>query len=387
MVDWDLVDKRRAKGWDWDRIAADPKVGFQAEEAAGEPGRALRALYYQRRSKAKRRSGDVKGPGEEGEASGARPPTSRLARIGAILAPMFAIWLVLALFFPSTIGTIGGTTLYLVPTIGILLGVGGFLLGFGLLTSVERWTSQVRVALTIGVVLGLVLSGGMALVSVIAGCPNLTATTTGEPLNWSKAPNAAWTVDGAPTFFFYGAVACPYCSASSWAIWYALSMFGTWNGLGWSHSASDDVYPNTPAVDLSAAALVSRWVAPVLVEGPDPNAIHVPSIGCPASAYVSTYDSSGSIPFAVVNGQYVHTQSIVGPLYLRQSPGDGNSPPLTVAQVQGQITNASGVAWDQISAPATMIEALIVVANHDNPQLPQKVLGDPAVQSDIGQIH
>ena len=75
MVDWDLVDKRRAKGWDWDRIAADPKVGFHAE-AVRRRARTRRSgsLYYQRRSKAKRLSGDSNSPQAGGKRR--RPPDS-----------------------------------------------------------------------------------------------------------------------------------------------------------------------------------------------------------------------------------------------------------------------------------------------------------------------
>ncbi|HZY69921.1 MAG TPA: hypothetical protein VFF67_03685, partial [Thermoplasmata archaeon] len=70
MVDWEAVERLRSKGWDWDRIAGDAKVGFQADEGAGDPGRALRVLYYQRRSKAKRRpsgSGKDGGAGADGD--------------------------------------------------------------------------------------------------------------------------------------------------------------------------------------------------------------------------------------------------------------------------------------------------------------------------------
>ena len=74
MVDWDLVDKRRAKGWDWDRIAEDPKVGFHAEEAAGESrcGR-CGPSDYQRRSKAEGRR-DSDRPDRNGENGGADAP-------------------------------------------------------------------------------------------------------------------------------------------------------------------------------------------------------------------------------------------------------------------------------------------------------------------------
>jgi len=384
MVDWDLVDKRRAKGWDWDRIAADPKVGFHAEASAGEPGRALRSLYYQRRSKAKRLSGDSNSPQAGGEASETSRLTSPLARVGFILTPLFGIWLVFAFAFPSLIGTIGGTTVSLLPYIGLAAAVGVFLLGFGLLRSIERWNQPLRVALTIGIVLGLVVAGSVALVSIIAGCPNLATASTSEPLSWSRASNPSWSANGEPTFFFFGAVACPYCSASSWAVWYGLSQFGQWNGVTFSHSASDDVDPNTPSVDLSQAALQSQWVSPMLFEGPNPNAIDTPAVGCPESAYVSNYDSGGSIPFAAVNGQFVHVGSLVDPTELRTVPGNANSAPLTNSQVQGQINNQSGTAWDQINGPAQLIEAFIVYSDHGLG--PSSVINNPTVKSDLAQI-
>ncbi|MFI5415389.1 MAG: hypothetical protein ACHQ16_07010, partial [Candidatus Lutacidiplasmatales archaeon] len=79
MVDWELVERRRSKGWEWDRIAEDPKVGFHADDSAGDAGRALRALYYQRRSKAKKRSS-----GSEGEPDGVPARRWTLLRAAAI---------------------------------------------------------------------------------------------------------------------------------------------------------------------------------------------------------------------------------------------------------------------------------------------------------------
>ena len=97
--------------------------------------------------------------------------------------------------------------------------------------------------------------------------------------------------------------------------------------MTFSHSASDDVDPNTPSVDLSQAALQSQWVSPMLFEGPNPNAIDTPAVGCPESVYVSNYDSGGSIPFAAVNGQFVHVGSLVDPTELRTVPGEREQRP------------------------------------------------------------
>jgi hypothetical protein len=51
MVDWDRVEQLRSKGWDWDQIAEDEKVGFHPDASVHDPGRALRGLYHRQRSR------------------------------------------------------------------------------------------------------------------------------------------------------------------------------------------------------------------------------------------------------------------------------------------------------------------------------------------------
>jgi hypothetical protein len=222
MVDWDAVEKLRTKGWDWDRIAEDPKVAFHAEEGAGEPGRALRALYYQRRSKAQRRPSKSEGGSSKGTGTDEKVPWN-LARIGYILAPLAAIWFLLAYLIPSPVGTY----LPAIPWIGLILAASGFVLVWGLLRTQERWSKVMRTSVITGVVFGLVISGGFALVAEVNGCPTLPAISGSEPQGWEKSNAAAWTENGKPVFFFVGSIACPYCSASSWAMKMALDAFGS----------------------------------------------------------------------------------------------------------------------------------------------------------------
>src|SRR5260221_13404644 len=99
MVDWDRIERLRSRGWDWDRIASDEKVDFHADSGAGEPGRALRSLYFQRRSRAQRRPTSEDG-GTGGGGTSDRPRWT-LLRFAYVLTPLFAIWFVLAYFFPS----------------------------------------------------------------------------------------------------------------------------------------------------------------------------------------------------------------------------------------------------------------------------------------------
>ncbi|HEY6237740.1 MAG TPA: DUF929 family protein, partial [Thermoplasmata archaeon] len=226
MVDWDQVDRLRSKGWDWDRIADDPKVGFHADSGLGDSGRALRSLYYQRRSKSQRRP--VKGEtGASGKAT-VDEQQSRwtLARLGWLLVPLLGIWFVLAYFFPSPVGVYVPA----IPLLGFVLAAAGFILAFGLLRTADRWNRSARNTVVIGLVLGLVIAGLIGLIATLNGCPSLPTVSSSQPAGWEKANGPAWTSNGVPVLFFYGSVACPFCSAASWSIKMALERFGTLSG-------------------------------------------------------------------------------------------------------------------------------------------------------------
>jgi len=371
MVDWDVVERRRSKGWDWARIAEDPKVDFHADDNAGDPGRALRALYYQRRSKSRRRpsSGDS-------EASTDTEPEKRwtLERVAALLVPLLAVWFVIALFVPSPVGTFVPA----IPYIVILLVIALAVLGFALLRSASRWNIGIRNSLVMGVVLGLVVSGAFGVAALVSGCPTLSsgATATAEPMSFAKAANPLWADNGAPVFFFYGSTACPFCSASSWAMVVALEAFGTLTGTAYDRSSPTDTYPNTPEVVLSGAALQSKWVSMEIAESTNDNQITAAATtGCVQSAYVSAYDAGGSIPFVVIGGQYYHVGAMVNPASLQG---------LSASQVQSQINNQSGAAWDAISPTAFLLEAFLVKANGGQPA---SIASNSTVANWLGQIH
>lgn len=363
MVDWEAVERLRSKGWDWDRIASDEKVDFHADEGAGEPGRALRALYYQRRSKQQRRGGSGDG-GKAGRAKEADDaPRWTLVRVGWLLVPLFAIWFVLALVFPSPIGVY----LSAIPALGLLLAIAGVLLAFSLLRASDRWNTSFRNTAVVGVVLGLVIAGGFGIAAVLQGCPTLSASGSQEPSDssigsWVKyGGNPTWKENGVPVFFFYGSIGCPYCSASSWAFYWALSNFGKVSGTQYGHSNPGDVYGSTPELQFVGASMTSQYVAiDILESADDSNAIPPAPSGCTQQAYVSSYDSSAGIPFLVIGGQYVHTGTVVDPSQLQPL---GLSP----QQVLGQVLNQSGSAWSLIAPNAYMLTAILLKADGGQP--------------------
>lgn len=380
MVDWDQVDRLRGKGWDWSRIAEDDRVEFAADPAAGDAGRQLRTLYYQRRSKAKRRASDAPDGEGGGGAGGSEEKPSILLRLGYVLLPMFGIWAVLAFVFPSPVG-IFVPWLYL----GFLAIIAAAVLLYALFQATVKWEHALRTPLILGIVLGLAAAGTVTVVATFEGCPTLTSTAaSAEPNGWERYANPSWTQNGAPVFFFYGSIACPYCSASSWAMFYALRQFGTVSGYVYFHSNPNDVYPDTPEVDLSSATEISPYLALNVYEGTDDNSITTPALPtCQLSSYVTTYDSGGTIPFVVLGGTYVHAgASLVDPSDLENS---STGQAYNYTTVLNQVNAQSGPCWNAIAPAAWTIEAILLKLNGD--QGPSVVLQNPNVQSIYAQLH
>jgi Domain of unknown function (DUF929) len=371
MVDWDRVEELRAKGWDWERISEDPKVGFRADSGVSDTGRALRVLYFQRRSRQKGRSTD--GPGGSGSRASRGAKKWTLARVGYLLVPLFGLWFVLAYFFPSPVGVY----LPAVPYIGLILAIVAFVLAFGLLRTADRWTTVYRNSLVIGAVLGLVIAGVFGLAAVVGGCPTLSSTQNPEPDQFTRSPDPSWTSGGVPVFFFMGSIACPYCSASSWAFETALDRIGTLSNTVLGHSNPSDSPPSVPEVELANATYTSSWITALIAEGTDDTQITTPALGsCTETAYVSSYDADGSIPFIVIGGTYVHVGTLVDPTQLVDLG-------LNASQVQRQVSAQNGSAWNLIEPAANWVTAYLLVVDG---RQPSSVAAIPGVASDLNQI-
>ncbi len=100
MTDWQRVEKLRAKGIEWDEIAEDTRVGYVADKGTN-PGRALKILYYSRRSRGGGRAGAVS-RADGGRASSRPSLSSFQSRRGLVLTVLVAVALIgslLAFFF------------------------------------------------------------------------------------------------------------------------------------------------------------------------------------------------------------------------------------------------------------------------------------------------
>ncbi|HTZ62170.1 MAG TPA: DUF929 family protein [Thermoplasmata archaeon] len=372
MVDWDRVEQLRSKGWDWDQIADDEKVGFHPESSVRDPGRALRGLYHRQRARSGRSGGD----GGETRGSGKTAVVGEriwtLPRIGYLLFPVFGLWALLAYLAPSPVGIL----LPAIPWLAIAVAVAAFILLFGLLrSSGKRWTPVFRSTLITGIILGLVIAGLVGVTGYLAfGCPYLPPTLGSQPApGWGYASASPWQDGGKPVFYFYGATWCPYCSASSWALWKALTEFqsgfnGATNGVpGTSlmYSSDDAAGPYTPEVVLASAQVSSPvvsfqvseyfWTQTSGTEGTFPG-----TSNCVQQAYVTAY-SGGAIPFVVVNGQYVHGgTSLIQPSVMATWSAGANGGYNTVAT---NVLQESAAPWSSVEPQAAWLCAYILKAN------------------------
>jgi len=361
MVDWDRVQDLRAKGWDWADIAKDPKVDFHPDASAGSPGRALRALYHRtgRRAVAPSAAG---GPSKHVSKDAAERKWT-LTRIGWLAVPLVAVWFAIAYAAPSPVGLLVPA----IPYLALALAGVAFILIYALLRKTEgaRWSPAYRTTVVVGVVAGLVVAGGAGLVgSLIFGCPYLppsSALSSSPSPGWQYVPTSSWQSNGVPVVFFYGASWCPYCSASSWAIYKALSEYADVSGEYTDHSALSDIAPGTPEVVLASVAL-----APRLGHGPgvafevaeDTSGVDgtIPSTStCYQSAYVTSY--AAGIPFLAINGQVIHAGTLINPYSLSTwNYANGSAGQTTVLN---DVNGETGQPWTVVQTEAWWIMAFV----------------------------
>jgi Domain of unknown function (DUF929) len=403
MVNWKEVERLRAKGWDWPSIAEEKKVEFTAPEGVEDSGRALKALYLSRKSKKSRSSrGDAIDSEDGGEAESPSVPRNRkLFWAGLIIGLLGGVWGAIALLLPAPFGIYVSAfpDLFAVLVIGLALLIFVFVSGLPDVRGI--WWKPV----TIGIVLALVAAGLSGFVAYESGYASLSppVTINGE---WSYASNQAWTSGGKPVVFFMGSEACPYCSASSWALRVALQALGTLTGYGTSTSSPTDTFANTPETTLATSSLSSSYLSWDPVEGQDNQQITIPALDHTQTSYQLAYDSGGSIPFVVVDGIYVSVGTIINPqLFCINQQASTNSEGETECtegtyspqNVTTAVTTESGPLWfgangiTGIETAAIMLEAYFAKAyelqNHNNPPAAlQNSANWNQIETDIAEI-
>ncbi|MHB8351551.1 MAG: DUF929 family protein [Thermoplasmata archaeon] len=384
MVNWREVERLRARGLDWESVAGTASVQFTPPDGVEDAGRALKALYLTRKSQRSRSSRGASIAAEEEDAAQAptRRRSSRLLIVGLFLLAASGIWSVIALAFPAPYGIL----VAFLPDLLVGLILAAILLAAAFLLGVSDLRGSWMKPVAVGIVIGLI---GVGLSGYVASQEGFLSLQPGTSYGngFQQAANSLWTENGRPVVFFMGSAACPYCSATSWAIRGALNLFGGLSGTGYTTSAPDDsAGPNTPEVTLYGSTLGGTYLTWLPAEAPDNQVIQQPALTPAQQSYLSAYDSGGSIPFLVFGGIFMHVGTLVDPASLTTGGSVGTTP-YTPAQVNGQLQNQSGPAYSAIIQFVYLIAAYCAKIDelaHLTP--PGAVMQIAQVQSDLQQI-
>jgi hypothetical protein len=174
-------------------------------------------------------------------------------------------------------------------------------------------------------------AAGSTVEKLVSGVPAATldqvgAGTATPSVTRISAPPL--TSGGKPRILYVGAEYCPYCAAQRWPLVVALARFGTWSNLGQTHSAKQDVFPDTATLSFHGAGYHSRYLSFTGVETTtnqpgDGGYQPLDKLSAADEKVFATYDKppyvsgqGGSIPFVDLAGRYVSSGASYPPALL-----------------------------------------------------------------------
>lgn len=193
----------------------------------------------------------------------------------------------------------------------------------------------------------------------------------------SGSPPALTGSTGKPEVFYYGGEFCPYCAAERWGVVVAMSRFGTFHTLNETTSSSTDVYPDTSTFTFYQSSYSSSYIDFAPVEGTDRQQQPLQSLTADEQTLVSTYDTSGTIPFMDIGNKYLVTQQSYSPGLLRNDPNNPNSSPLTQQQIASQLSSVNPISKGILGTANYMTAAICSLTNNQ----PSTVCSAPYIKS------
>ncbi len=185
----------------------------------------------------------------------------------------------------------------------------------------------------------------------------------------TKIDAPALEQDGKPRVLYVGAEYCPYCAAERWPVVVALSRFGTWSGLRASHSATQDVYPDTQTLSFHGASYASDYLSFTGVETAG-NTLSggryepLDSLSPADEKIVTTYNkppyttNAGSIPFVDLAGRYITSGATYSPEVLKG---------LSRAEIAASLDDPKDPVAKAIGGTANVITAALCEATGGQP--------------------
>lgn len=219
-----------------------------------------------------------------------------------------------------------------------------------------------------------------AVTTVPAG--TLDAIGKGTALSLPKAAKGtALAAGGKPQILYVGAEYCPYCAAERWSMVVALSRFGSLHDLGATHSASEDVFPNTPTFTFHGSSYDSDYVSFV---GKELNTNERQGNGykpldkltaAEQEQFSKLTGGQESFPFIDVAGKYVVSGVQFDPKVLQ-----GKS----MSQIAAALKDKNDPVAKAINGAANTLTAAICDASDGKPAT---VCSSPAVTKLRSQLH
>jgi hypothetical protein len=167
------------------------------------------------------------------------------------------------------------------------------------------------------------------------------------------------TSNGKPLVVYIGAEYCPYCAAQRWALVVALSRFGVFTGLTVTHSATDDIYPDTITMSFHGAVYASQYLE---FQGVETHTnirsgngyTTLDKLTDQQDQVMRIHNASGSIPFLDFGNRYVLSGASFSPQLLAGKSVDEISAALSdphseIAQAVNGAANAFTAAICQLT--------------------------------------
>ena len=193
-----------------------------------------------------------------------------------------------------------------------------------------------------------------ALDTVGAGTAKLPSKVSGTPI----------AVGAKPEVLYVGAEYCPFCAAERWALTIALSRFGTFSGLGLTHSSTTDVYPGTATLRFHGSSYTSDLIAftPVEVATNEPNGSGgykpLDTLTANQQQVVNDLSPGGGIPFIDFGGRYLISGATYDPGVLQGR---------TANEIAGSLTATGSPIAQAVLGAANAITAAICQLTNRQP--------------------
>lgn len=168
---------------------------------------------------------------------------------------------------------------------------------------------------------------------------------------------------GKPRILYVGAEYCPYCATERWAVVVALSRFGNFTNLGQTASSPSDVYPNTATLSFHQASYTSSYLSFTgreLQSNQVVNGAYAPldTLTAADEALVSKYNPTKSIPFIDIGGSYVISGASYAPQVLAGK---------THAQIASALSDPTSPIAKGVDGTANVITAALCQLTKNKP--------------------